>query len=750
MITKSLAQFASPIITKAMETGGRSSTTVTTDYSGIGDALMKKAQLELNAATLKADVQMKTQAMNTEARLKMIDIEDARIDKELADRRASQDMGFMEKTMGVLQGAMSGAQTGGAVSGGNPWGIAIGAVAGGAMSADSAYSGDPGDEKREKMNRTNQTLGSIATIATTARGMYDKYKGNEVYKSGVEDLAKIQKEIGTLSGKEQEAKIAEYNEKSAAMQGEMGRYMGVQEAATAMEGIRKGQSAILSNDPETATKAKIAALGATMAADKELEEGSPTRLAKLNKYHGILNGLNQSLHGFDKEHQVSPQEFSHFAGSVDPNLGEFYSTNIMGMKGTSGGNTAASTSVRGTSQTIDPTTGTPIQQTNTSNPGMPVATGITGGVIRIPAGRGGVMDDGKPLQPAQAEMDMAKNAGPAAEAWNKMAQEDAADPGYVDEKPKKSLLEERMDEIRNSELNRGLKEERIREIAEYQLKKEGHKNIDAAPDDPKMTAKLDGMRKQSAELDQKIDAKFEELAPNLVDKDDKDAATNILIMKDNLNKQQALIDRLPADSQIKAKAAEFLLNGFAEGKSKDELLGSQFLLKGNVATVLGTGLLDSVRGKLGGVGKGSAKAVSELLSPDEIAAVEEYARNEIMAIQAMVKTGDKGVVNEGEVKLNRQVFFNHGMSKDRKQKAVNDVKENMLSKMSNRAKTAKPFREATVSKEKELIQYRGDVQIGKAYEEQAQREQARRESKAMQEEQEDLNGQGGFFRIQTR
>ncbi len=402
MITKSLAAFASPIITKAMETGGRGMSQTTTNYGGIGDALMKKAQLELNAATLKSSVQLATNEMNTNAKLKMIDIEDARINQELADRRASKDMSGMEKGMGILQGAMSGAMTGAAAGGGNPYAIAAGAVIGGAAAGHDAFSGKPGDEKRASMGNTNKTLGSVAAIATTTRGMYDKYKGNEAYKTGVEDLQKISQQVGGLTGAAKEAKIQEYNQKSQAMQGEMSKYMGPQEAATAMEGFRKGQSAIFSNDPETRAKAEMAQLGSIMAGDKELAEGSPTRSAKLGTYYGELSRLNSQLHGFDNKKQVSPGEFQAFAkgAGVDVAVGGIDSM---------GKNTGTNARVRSSGGSIGNAPAqleeAPAQQGNNiqqapapvSAPGNPsnfVTNPPVGIAAPAPTGAGTQMDDG--------------------------------------------------------------------------------------------------------------------------------------------------------------------------------------------------------------------------------------------------------------------------------------------------------------------------------------------------------------------
>lgn len=752
MVTKSLAAFASPIITKAMETGGRGGTTITTDYSGIGDALMKKAQLELQAATLKADVSMKTQAMNTEARLKMIDIEDARIDKELADRRASQDMGFMEKTMGVLQGAMSGAQTGAAAGGGNPWAIAGGAVLGGAMSADSAYSGDPGDEKREKMNRTNQTLGSIATIATTTRGMYDKYKGNEVFKSGTEDLGKIQKEIGNLSGAAQQAKIAEYNEKATAMQGELGRYFGPQESLNMMEGIRKGQSAILSNDPETATKAKMAQVGTNLVA--ALEQPGADRMALMTQAHGEMNRLNGQLYGYDNKHQISPQEFSHVLGGLDPKLGEEYSMNMMSMGGKKGGNVGSAGSVRGTAQQIDPTTGAPIQQTNTNQPSMPVATGIAGGTIHIPAGRGAVMDDNQPMRPAQAETDLAKSAGPAAEVYNKMAQDEANDQGVIEDP-----VEKRFQELKKDPRTEGLKDKRIREIAEYEVKKEQGKNRVESPESLREAKTL------AANADQRLKAARHKINTEGVnDPADKQKFNNVNTASNTIDKMIKVVEegKYPANSQMDAASAKIR----TEGAGEVILGGAGTVIGGAAGATLGSVIpgAGTAAGMVAGMGAGGTmgyKAGQKFpvgrgkkltLSDSEADAVDKMTPLEQDFIFSYNKTLDEGVTREFEADEAKKLLPSPGQSRETQLKNLYRLKDMVASKAEGIADMSSSSMTGALRLEekKEQVKQKYEANPQKRYNEAMAAEQAKLDFKNAnpdEEDEEDLNGQGGFFRL---
>ncbi len=737
MITKSLKQFASPIIDNAMATGGRSSTTTTTDYSSIGNALTQKAQNEFQMAQIKGDMALRVADITANNKLQIVQLDDARIKQENLDRMASRDMGTMEKVMGVIQGAASGAQTGMAVGG--PKGAIVGGILGGAASAHSATSGDPGDEKRANMNKTNETLGGLATIATATRGMYNDYKGKEVYKNGMDNLGKLQQGIGAMGpGPQKDAAVAEYQAKMQSMNGELGKYMGPAEANQAMEGVRAGQSGLVSNDPETRRSAEMANIGVQMAADGELAANSPTRGAKLKQYHGQLDALNNQKYGYDGKHKVSPQEFSQFAGGVNPEYGRAVTDMYRGGGGQAGGGAPSANQVSGAGQ-ANPRTGS-----STGAPAyaqtapVPTTNGIAGGTIAI-KGAGVAMDDGGAATPTVS--DLGKIGAEAAKTMEAGTREKTGRGGasgsWADDGSQKeeiSPLDARIEKIRNSPLNKGLTEERVKDIAEYELRKEGVSNIDARADSPKLTKKLDVQRARSAELDTEVENEFKQLSANMIDKDDKDGAKNILITQDNLRKQEALIDRLPADSQVKAKAAEFLLNGLSEGKSKDSLLGSQFLLKGNVATVLGTGLLDTMRGKTGGWGKGSAKAVSAILSEDEIAAVEEYSQNEAMAIQALVKTGDKGVVNEGEVKHSRSIFFNQGMSKDRKQERINGMKDNMVSKMRAMRRTASPFKNTTMDMKKEEIDYRSGSQVGKAYEETMERKRATNDMEAQKEQ----------------
>lgn len=750
MITKTLKEFASPIINKAMASGARGGSVTTTNYGGIGDAMFKKAQMDMNMATLNHEMKSNIINMKASGELKILDTE--RRYQEMVDRdtAASQDMGDLDKALGTLQGAASGAMAGYAAGG--PTGAIVGGVAGGAVAADNYYSGKPGDEKRETGARRQEAMGSIAALSGSLRNMYDSHKGKEAFGKTSKNLADVAQAVSTMGpGQARDQKIQEYNTKSAAASAELSKYYGPQEVNTMMEGLRKGAPAIFSNNPKIRDQALLAQNGVAAAADPLLQSSSPEGRARLKQYHGDNNSILGRLYGSNDNNQMSNQEFSHWAGGVNPALGKeatnmyrggVSSINAAPPRGggfVQGGGSGSSGSVS------NPTQGRTVAQAPVVSQSGRTIDNSQSYMLNHPGVGGGVaMDDGMgflrdPMAAIQKTNEMGADAVTALGRGDRGAREDRV----------RSRIEE---EVRN-DYGPDTSEGDIREAVNERMTKSGPMNEIGNPrleEEPVQVSKSDTSvaqkRARGADIDNQVEAKFEELSPYMIDKSDKDAAKNILITKDNLKIQEDLIDRLPADSQAKAKAAEFLLEGLSKGKDKEGLLGSMFLVKGNVATAVGVGALDKAISSIkGGMGKGSATAVSAILSPDEIAAVEEYAQNEAMAIQALVKSGDTGVVNEGEVKHARSIFFNHGMTKERKQERINGIKENMLIKMSNISKTAKPFYKAQVAQDMEVVRGRANEQIRKAGPEGYYRGKASKQGQMDAADERKQDNDGGYF-----
>lgn len=189
MVPGSLQRFTSPIVEKALETGARGRTVTKTDYGVIGDAMFKKAQLDMNIASLqsdfgvrsaeilgnlemqKADIALKGSELKMNAEMKAYEIKEA--------ERANKASGT-EQLLGSLSGAMSGAATGATLSGGNPYAIAGGAALGGL----STYQGYQQDGRRGGV-AAQTMLSNISTASATFKGAMDMKKSRDAWGSHV-------------------------------------------------------------------------------------------------------------------------------------------------------------------------------------------------------------------------------------------------------------------------------------------------------------------------------------------------------------------------------------------------------------------------------------------------------------------------------------------------------------------------------------------------------------------------------------
>ena len=312
MITKTLKEFASPIISKALATGARSSTTEVTNYGGIGDAMFKKAQLDMNMAQLTNEAAQTMYARNSanidlKARnsLQIVDIERVRQAKHEALVDESKDMGDMEKAMGTLQGIATGATAGFAA--GNVPGAVIGGVAGGAMAAQNYYGESVGHEKkRETGMRNQQMMGTVATLATSLRTMHDKYQGQKVSKSVVKDLADSASTIAKMGpGVARDNKVAEFNAKAGAAKATL---IGVGANPEVVDGIMKYAPGITSIDPDTRAKATLAQNKLAAAADANFNAQTPEGKLLRNAASGSDQAAMQLIDR-DPTHQLKADTF---------------------------------------------------------------------------------------------------------------------------------------------------------------------------------------------------------------------------------------------------------------------------------------------------------------------------------------------------------------------------------------------------------------------------------------------------------
>ncbi len=185
----SLIAHTSPIVDKALETGARGTTVTKTDYGVIGDAMFKKAQLDMNIANLQMDFGLRTAQMKGDLALgtatlgvdaaykkQSLSLEREKFDYQKQMDNESNDVSAGEKLMGMATGALSGAAAGAAFS---PAGMVAGGVAGAGMAYMGAKNGGA-----KGMAQANQFTAAAASAIPTIKSMNDA----RVYKDSLSSL----------------------------------------------------------------------------------------------------------------------------------------------------------------------------------------------------------------------------------------------------------------------------------------------------------------------------------------------------------------------------------------------------------------------------------------------------------------------------------------------------------------------------------------------------------------------------------
>ncbi len=272
-----MAGQAYQIVNKTLETGGRGSHTTVTDYSGITDAFLKKAQLHTQISGMLMDYT--AQRANTLSTIEMNNADihmrgaelaqrEDHFNREMKAREDADKMSPFEQITGVLAGAASGA-VGGAAVGGKPGAIVGGVVGGlGALGAGKS---------RTAQSNTIQNIGAISEAAVAIKGMSNK-------KKAADSSAEMIKGVGSLAGafrkappgseefQAAEAQLDSYVSKYGQAQIQAGRPMG--EVHKEMAAIKK--EAMNGYDPtnmEMVANRKIAARVAEAQSDPAFLRG---------------------------------------------------------------------------------------------------------------------------------------------------------------------------------------------------------------------------------------------------------------------------------------------------------------------------------------------------------------------------------------------------------------------------------------------------------------------------------------------
>lgn len=188
-----MAGEAYSIVNKSLETGGRGSTTISTDYSAISDAMMKKAQLHTQIAGMQMDFTSQKAGTLSNLELNKANIHmkgaelaqrESHFNREMKAREDADKMSPFEQITGVLAGAAAPAAAGFAIGG--PVGAVVGGVAGGAMTMGAGNS-------RSRQQNIIGNLGTISNAAVAIKGVSNANKAKDA-------TTEMIKGVGSVAG----------------------------------------------------------------------------------------------------------------------------------------------------------------------------------------------------------------------------------------------------------------------------------------------------------------------------------------------------------------------------------------------------------------------------------------------------------------------------------------------------------------------------------------------------------------------
>lgn len=181
-----LVDFTSPIVEKALETGARGKTTTTTNYGVIGDAMFRKAQLDLGIAELKGNMGMRQAELMSGLEMQKagmnLDMAKAKMDhnlklQDLKMELEANEVGFFEGLLNVGAGAVGAAAIAATAGAATPVVIGAGA-AGGLLTAGAQAQGG----RRGAQGALN-AIGTISQGASLLKGISQQQKGDDAWKA---------------------------------------------------------------------------------------------------------------------------------------------------------------------------------------------------------------------------------------------------------------------------------------------------------------------------------------------------------------------------------------------------------------------------------------------------------------------------------------------------------------------------------------------------------------------------------------
>lgn len=238
-----LLDFTSPVVETALKTGARGSTSTTTNYGVIGDAMFKKAQLDLGIANLQADIGIRSAGLlsGLEMQKASMNFDMAKVEmdqnmrlKEMKNEIEANEVGFFEALFQDIAGGVAGAATGFMVGG--PVGAAIGGGIGFAGTAASQAQGG-----RRAGQSTVQALGNIANGASMIKGLSTQAKAEDAMKGWSDKAQWLSGMIGNpqVRPEHQQQAMQQLDQHFGALGGELiSAGYNPQQAAEAVQGMR--------------------------------------------------------------------------------------------------------------------------------------------------------------------------------------------------------------------------------------------------------------------------------------------------------------------------------------------------------------------------------------------------------------------------------------------------------------------------------------------------------------------------------
>lgn len=456
----SLMASTSPIVDKALETGARGSTITKTDYGVIGDAMFRKAQLDLNIATLQSNfglekARIQSNLLQNEAELKMTWMDR---DRHYKLAKEENELSGSEKIFGALSGAIQGGVAGAATGG------KAGAIVGAVLGGGAAYAGGQSGGRRGQQSALN-FVQTASTAAVAFKDYNDAQKSKDSWKSIVEAGSAIASRLGDPKDAQAQADWGAH--RAAVMQQMADDGLNGQQISEGWSAYEKSmRTGTASIDPVEAGKAGLMkSYSKAMSDPRRNSTDRADQTALLDELYTEMNTNYAMATGFEKN-QMPERTFAGMIGGDSSPLGKVHNQRIRGSAVDEVVRGGPSTPSNPTGRSVSPSAGTSgrsqvaQQQEQTPSPvpqsvpqmSQPMGNriGNSGGAPIRPLPQGPGVEWTTPLK---AEMALAEQGGEVAETLSKQSRQQAL--ANSDGAPEPVSRASRVDSLRDTKYRGG-------------------------------------------------------------------------------------------------------------------------------------------------------------------------------------------------------------------------------------------------------------------------------------------------------